>query len=166
MGEQDLSSSKYGPYKVLNYPVFTKIFLMQGDSISISTEGTIRFRKFQGLDEYNPNGGTFGNFDKIAGFKDPAPGLTKHCLVCRVGSINYEGGVDRHIIVNEAGFLILFPNEGQGWDNEGGWNVHITHYYPKNEDIKNKIKRLFNSNISDSEYNEAIEFIKKNIPQL
>ena len=80
MTERTLKKASYGPYKVVNYPVYTNIFVLPGDELRFFSEGKIRFLGVPFAEEFDADGARNLGVLGEAGSNHPAPGLRKNSL--------------------------------------------------------------------------------------
>jgi hypothetical protein len=112
-----------GPYPVSNHLVSTGMPIVAGSTVLVQSEGTVDF-----------GGGFLGGGapkldaegdSEVAPSDYPAPGLRKNSLIAKVGSLWYQGGIDRTFVPTQDGELILQPNDAKLEDNSRGWHVWV-----------------------------------------
>jgi hypothetical protein len=113
----------FGPYPVLKQEVRTGVQVRAGDVARTVASGTIDFGgavlglgapKLDAAGDSSPTPLTY-----------PAPYRRKNSLLCRVGGVLYQGGVDSSFRVLSSGEVVLGVNDGLPEDNLGGWQVRI-----------------------------------------
>jgi len=112
-----------GPYTVGDRVIYTRAEIEAGSTVHITASGLVDF------------GGAFlgtGQVIKDAEGDDwqapddyPAPDLKKNSLICKVGNLYYQGGVDTYFTPMETGELILRPNDADLTDNSRSWEVMV-----------------------------------------
>jgi hypothetical protein len=120
-----MPTTQHGPFSVVNGPVSTGVKIKPTDRVRVVATGEIDFGgAFLGIGapRLGPNGDE-AYYSAPAGY--PAPGLRKNSLICRVGSLYYQGGTDVQFTPSERGELVLQPNDDNVSDNSRGWSVTV-----------------------------------------
>jgi hypothetical protein len=120
-------TKQYGPFSVVGGDVHTGVTVLAGDTVRVTSDGLVDFGGGVGgigAPKLNADGDTAATPTDY-----PAPALRKNSLICKVGAIWYQGGMDRTFHPTESGELILRTNDRQVEDNTQGWNVtvYVTH---------------------------------------
>jgi hypothetical protein len=121
-----MSTRQYGPFGVSNRQVCT-IFVKVGDMLTITVPpgDRVHFGGFLGLiGDANAD----GRPGERAGDGFPAPDLTKHSLIFRIGtSAWFQGGTNvTNFRAPVDGQIVLHINDDLLTDNTGSWNVTLT----------------------------------------
>lgn len=119
-----MSTRQFGTFRVVNQPVATGVFVQAGDTLSITSTGTVQF---------GGTGNWIGNWDAngannwSAPDESRAPSLTYLSLIWASGRTWRQGGTNTgRQTVDESGEVILACNERVVYDNTGGWQVTIS----------------------------------------
>jgi hypothetical protein len=114
-----------GPLKVVGAPISTGLYVMPGDTITITASGLVDFGGALfgfGAPIVGPDGDTQTS---PAGY--PAPDLKRHSLIARVAGIWYQAGSAATFSPTLPGTLELGANDANPVDNSRGWDVFVSH---------------------------------------
>ena len=136
-----LSSATAASEKIVSVPgnqpwTDTGVALTQGEAVTISASGTIKWGSSSPLDspvgrtfgQLNGKAGTCGSVAYAGGSPFPAPGVNCYSMLFKIGSsgIAFPTGKKISFTSPVAGELFLGVNDTFFGDNTGSWSATIT----------------------------------------
>lgn len=127
-----MSTRQFGTFRVVNQPVATGVFVQAGDTLSITSTGTVHFGGTGGwIGDHDANGVNWATPGESID-----PSLRYLSLIWTSGRTWRQGGTSTGPqAVNESGQVLLACNERVVYDNENGWQVTVSRETAANREL-------------------------------